>query len=80
MYTPMYVLWHLVLHTHAHTHAHTHTHTLTNASLVQVVIKFLRKSSVLKDCWVVDEEMGKVPREIQLLAHLSHPNIVQVSS
>ena len=46
---------------------------------VQVVVKFLRKSSVLKDCWVDDEEMGRVPREIQLLARLSHPNIVQVS-
>lgn len=45
---------------------------------MQVVVKFLRKSSVLKDCWVNDKEMGRVPREIQLLAHLSHPNIVQV--
>ena len=44
-----------------------------------MVVKFLRKSSVLKDCWVDDEEMGRVPREIQLLARLSHPNIVQVN-
>lgn len=47
-------------------------------SLLQVVVKFLRKSSVLKDCWVQDSEMGLVPREISLLARLSHPNIVQV--
>ena len=46
--------------------------------MLQVVVKFLRKSSVLRDCWVDDEEMGRVPREIQLLARLSHPNIVQV--
>ncbi len=41
-------------------------------------MKFLRKSSVLKDCWMIDEEMGRVPLEISLLARLSHPNIVQV--
>ncbi len=44
----------------------------------QVVVKFLRKSSVLKDCWITDEEMGNVPLEISLLARLAHPNIVQV--
>ena len=41
-------------------------------------MKFLRKSSVLKDCWVHDSEMGVVPMEIQLLARLAHPSIVQV--
>ena len=51
------------------------THTLT----YQVVVKFLRKASVLKDCWVQDKEMGEVPLEISLLAKLAHPNIVQVT-
>ena len=41
-------------------------------------MKFLRKSSVLIDCWVDDKEMGRVPLEINLLARLSHPNIVEV--
>lgn len=45
---------------------------------LQVVVKFLRKSSVLIDCWVEDKEMGRVPLEINLLARLSHPNIVEV--
>lgn len=46
--------------------------------LLQVVVKFLRKSSVLIDCWVEDKGMGRVPLEINLLARLSHPNIVEV--
>ena len=47
-------------------------------SVLQVVVKFLRKSGVLKDCWVNDKEMGLVAQEISLLARLSHPNIVMV--
>ena len=43
-----------------------------------MVVKFLRKSSVLKDCWISDKEMGVVPLEIALLARLCHDNIVQV--
>ena len=45
---------------------------------VQVVVKFLRKSSILPDGWVEDEEMGVVPREIALLAGITHPHIVEV--
>ena len=56
---------------------HTHT-TIVLFPCEQVVVKFLRKSSVLKDCWVKDTQMGTVPLEICLLARLSHPNIVQV--
>ena len=41
-------------------------------------MKFLRKSGVLKDCWVDDEDMGLVALEISLLARLHHPNIVMV--
>jgi PAS domain-containing serine/threonine kinase len=43
-----------------------------------VVVKFLRKSGVLKDCWVDDEDMGLVALEISLLARLHHPNIVML--
>ena len=46
--------------------------------LFQVVVKFLRKSSVIAGHWVQHKTMGLVPREISLLAHLYHPNIVQV--
>ena len=49
-----------------------------HARHMKVVVKFLRKASVLKDCWVYDNEMGEVPLEISLLAKLSHPNVVQV--
>ncbi|CAI8029133.1 PAS domain-containing serine/threonine-protein kinase, partial [Geodia barretti] len=43
-----------------------------------VVVKFLRKSGVLKDCWVHDRDMGLVAQEISLLARLNHPNIVML--
>ena len=45
---------------------------------LQVVVKFLRKASILPDGWVEDEEMGVVPREIALLAGITHPHIVEV--
>ena len=45
---------------------------------IQVVVKFLRKSGVLKGSWVKDDDMGLVALEISLLARLSHPNIVMV--
>ena len=61
--------------TYHHSLPHPPPHTLT----YQVVVKFLRKASVLKDCWVQDKEMGEVPLEISLLARLAHPNIVQVT-
>ena len=47
---------------------------------VQVVVKFLRKNGVLKDCWVHDRDMGLVAQEISILARLNHPNIVMVRS
>lgn len=46
--------------------------------MIQVVVKFLRKSGVLQDSWVEDKEMGLVAREISILARLNHPNIVTV--
>ena len=46
---------------------------------IDVVVKFLRKASVLKDGWIEDEELGRVPLEISLLARIAHSNIVEVS-
>ena len=46
---------------------------------LQVVVKFIRKAKVLKDCWIDDEEMGRVPLEVSLLARLHHTNIVKVN-
>ena len=42
-------------------------------------MKFIKKKKVLKDCWIQDEELGRVPLEISLLMKLDHPNIVMVS-
>ncbi|ELT87972.1 hypothetical protein CAPTEDRAFT_175505 [Capitella teleta] len=41
-----------------------------------VVVKFIRRSKVLKDCWAEDATLGLVPLEVSLLAKLKHPNIV----
>ncbi|XP_064652931.1 PAS domain-containing serine/threonine-protein kinase-like isoform X2 [Lineus longissimus] len=42
----------------------------------EVVVKFIRKVKVLKECWIDDPELGKVPLEICLLTKLKHTNIV----
>ncbi|XP_036410808.1 PAS domain-containing serine/threonine-protein kinase [Megalops cyprinoides] len=44
----------------------------------EVVVKFIRKDRIVKDCWVDDPDMGQVSREIAILARLQHPNIVKV--
>ena len=41
-------------------------------------MKFIKKKKVLKDCWIDDEELGRVPLEISLLMKLDHQNIVMV--
>ena len=59
---------------------HYITHTLYYLlSFFQVVVKFIRRDKVLKDCWVDDKVLGPVPLEISLLGRLNHPNIVKVS-
>ena len=50
------------------------------SGFAQVVVKFIKKKKVLKDCWIEDEELGRVPLEVSLLMKLDHPNIVSVSS
>lgn len=45
----------------------------------QVVVKFIRKGKVFNDCWVQDQELGRMPLEVSLLRKLEHPNIVKVS-
>ncbi|XP_013389166.1 PAS domain-containing serine/threonine-protein kinase isoform X1 [Lingula anatina] len=44
----------------------------------EVVVKFVRKAKVLKDCWVNHADLGRIPLEIDLLAKLGHPNIVMM--
>ncbi|KAI4888173.1 hypothetical protein NFI96_014755 [Prochilodus magdalenae] len=44
----------------------------------EVVVKFIRKSRVVRECWVEDPELGRVSQEIAILARLSHPNIIKV--
>ena len=42
-------------------------------------MKFIKKATVIPEHWIEHEVMGVVPREICLLAELSHPNIVKVN-
>lgn len=44
----------------------------------QVVVKFIRKSAVVGECWVDDPDLGRVSLEVAILARLQHPNIVKV--
>ena len=42
------------------------------------MVKFICKGSVLQDCWIEDEELGRVPLEICILTKVNHVNIVKV--
>ncbi|XP_026780935.3 PAS domain-containing serine/threonine-protein kinase [Pangasianodon hypophthalmus] len=44
----------------------------------EVVVKFIRKSRVVGECWVEDPDLGQVTQEVAILARLCHPNIVKV--
>ncbi|XP_073712319.1 PAS domain-containing serine/threonine-protein kinase isoform X2 [Misgurnus anguillicaudatus] len=44
----------------------------------EVVVKFIRKSAVVGECWVDDPDLGRVTQEVSILARLHHPNIVKV--
>ncbi|XP_017351746.1 PAS domain-containing serine/threonine-protein kinase isoform X2 [Ictalurus punctatus] len=44
----------------------------------EVVVKFIRKSRVVEECWVEDPELGQVTQEVAILARLHHSNIVKV--
>ncbi|KAM4771152.1 PAS domain-containing serine/threonine-protein kinase [Rhinophrynus dorsalis] len=44
----------------------------------EVVVKFIRKDRVLDDCWVQDDEFGRITQEIAILSRLQHPNIIRV--
>ncbi|XP_067309385.1 PAS domain-containing serine/threonine-protein kinase isoform X2 [Pseudorasbora parva] len=44
----------------------------------EVVVKFIRKSSVVSECWVDDPAQGRVVQEVAILARLQHPNIVKL--
>ncbi|KAA0718713.1 PAS domain-containing serine/threonine-protein kinase [Triplophysa tibetana] len=44
----------------------------------EVIVKFIRKSAVVSECWVDDPDLGQVSKEVAILARLQHPNIVKV--
>ncbi|TRY69735.1 hypothetical protein DNTS_035416 [Danionella cerebrum] len=44
----------------------------------EVVVKFIRKSAVVSECWVDDPDLGLITKEVAILARLQHPNIVKV--
>ncbi|XP_064194268.1 PAS domain-containing serine/threonine-protein kinase isoform X1 [Anguilla rostrata] len=44
----------------------------------EVIVKFIQKVRIVKDCWVDDPDMGRVSQEIAILTRLQHPNIVKV--
>ncbi|KAF7692598.1 hypothetical protein HF521_010208 [Silurus meridionalis] len=44
----------------------------------EVVVKFIRKSRVIEECWVEDPDLGRVAQEVAILVRLDHPNIVKV--
>jgi len=46
--------------------------------IVQVVVKFIRKSKVSTESWVDTEDNRHLPSEVSLLLNLHHPNIVKV--
>jgi len=46
--------------------------------IVQVVVKFIRKSKVSTESWVETENHRRLPTEVSLLLNLRHPNIVKV--
>jgi PAS domain-containing serine/threonine kinase len=43
-----------------------------------VIVKFIRKATVIPEHWVEHETMGLIPREICILAQISHVNVVQL--
>uniref|UniRef100_A0A8D3BX13 PAS domain-containing serine/threonine-protein kinase n=1 Tax=Scophthalmus maximus TaxID=52904 RepID=A0A8D3BX13_SCOMX len=44
----------------------------------EVVVKFIRKSRIVSDCWVDDPMLGRVSQEIAILTRVQHHNIVKV--
>ncbi|XP_003197983.2 PAS domain-containing serine/threonine-protein kinase [Danio rerio] len=44
----------------------------------EMVVKFIRKSAVVSECWVDDPDLGRVTQEVAILVRLQHPNVVKV--
>ncbi|XP_030629304.1 PAS domain-containing serine/threonine-protein kinase [Chanos chanos] len=44
----------------------------------EVVVKFIKKSKIMRECWLDDPDLGSVSQEIAILSRLQHPNIVRV--
>jgi len=47
--------------------------------MLQVVVKFIRKSKVATESWVETRDHRRLPSEVSLLLNLRHPNIVKVT-
>ncbi|KAM8850242.1 PAS domain-containing serine/threonine-protein kinase isoform 1-T2 [Spinachia spinachia] len=43
-----------------------------------VMVKFIKKARIIKDCWVDDPMLGQVSQEIAILTRVQHHNIVKV--
>ncbi|XP_040026976.2 PAS domain-containing serine/threonine-protein kinase [Gasterosteus aculeatus] len=43
-----------------------------------VIVKFIKKARIIKDCWVDDPMLGQVSQEIAILTRVQHHNIVKV--
>ncbi|KAL6104485.1 pask [Pungitius sinensis] len=44
----------------------------------EVIVKFIKKARIIKDCWVDDPMLGQVSQEIAILTRVQHHNIVKV--
>ncbi|CAL8281687.1 unnamed protein product [Lota lota] len=44
----------------------------------EVVVKFIKKTRVVSECWVEDPMLGRVSQEIAILTRMQHHNIVKV--
>ncbi|KAK5859909.1 hypothetical protein PBY51_021426 [Eleginops maclovinus] len=45
---------------------------------LEVIVKFISKTRIVKDCWVDDPMLGRVSQEIAILTRVQHHNIVKV--
>ncbi|XP_010793654.1 PAS domain-containing serine/threonine-protein kinase isoform X3 [Notothenia coriiceps] len=45
---------------------------------LEVIVKFISKTRIVRDCWVDDPMLGRVSQEIAILTRVQHHNIVKV--
>ncbi|KAI9205615.1 kinase-like domain-containing protein [Polychytrium aggregatum] len=44
---------------------------------VEVAVKFIRKSKVHPNSWILDSDLGWVPSEVFILKRIQHPNVIR---